>query len=622
MKTPKFLKSVSEGVDHVVGLLGRNIRLATPLGLGKPNDFLNIIYRKAKADSQFQLKIFTALSLNPPHADSDLAKRFLEPFKVRQWGKDYPDLEYATDSVANRLPPNIRVHEFYFQAGLALKSPALQRDYQSINYTHVAETILQSNVQVIAQLISRSEDGRYSLSCNPDLTLDVAQLFKKEKRPLIIVGVVHPALPFLSGEAEVGVDFFDVIIDDSSVHHELFALPKNPISPSDHAIGFYASQLVPDDGTLQIGIGSLSDAVVASLILRQKNNKAYSELVERSWAGRKDPVPHLIHKNKFIHGLYGLSEMITDGFMHLRRAGILVREVVDELSKTKTYMHGAFYLGSKEFYSWLRNLKGEDFSGLRMSPVSKVNDLYDPNELLLRRQRKNARFINTCMEITLLGGAASETLNDGRVVSGVGGQFNFVAMSLELKNSRSILLLRSWRHQSGKRKSNIVWSHGQLTIPRHLRDIVVTEYGIADIRGKTDEETICELLNITDSEFQEDLARVAKKNGKLAADYAIPSFAKSNNPEKIKSFFGSEPFLKYPFGSDFSKEEMALISALDLLKKASKVKLFQLFWSGLKTNSSFDGELARMRLDAPQSLMDKITQNILKGALQNSQESI
>ena len=74
-------------------------------------------------------------------------------------------------------------------------------------------------------------------------------------------------------------------------------------------------------------------------------------------------------------------------------------------------------------------------------------------------------------------------LEDGRVVSGVGGQYNFVAQGHALHDARSILILRSWRESGGEVSSNIVWEYGHCTIPRHLRDIVITEYGIADLRG-------------------------------------------------------------------------------------------------------------------------------------------
>ena len=120
------------------------------------------------------------------------------------------------------------------------------------------------------------------------------------------------------------------------------------------------------------------------------------------------------------------------------------------------------------------------------------------------------------MMVTLLGAAVSDGLADGQVVSGVGGQYNFVAMAHSLPEARSILALRSTREKHGKVTSNILWNYGHTTIPRHLRDIVVTEYGIADLRGRTDQDVIAALLNIADSRFQDALKREAQAAGKLA----------------------------------------------------------------------------------------------------------
>ena len=104
------------------------------------------------------------------------------------------------------------------------------------------------------------------------------------------------------------------------------------------------------------------------------------------------------------------------------------------------------------------------------------------------------------MMVTGLGAAVSDGLADGRVVSGVGGQYNFVAMAHALPEARSILCLRSTRSARGRVGSNVVWSYGHATIPRHLRDIVVTEYGIADLRGRTDREIVAALVEAVHSE--------------------------------------------------------------------------------------------------------------------------
>lgn len=603
--------TVSAAADFILARVGKDLRVAAPLGLGKPNQLLNEIFDRAAADSSLSLKIYTALSLQVPAPAEDLARRFLGPFSERHWGKEYPTLNYYRAAARDQIPENIQVHEFYFQAGSALRSEHLQRHYQSVNYTHVAENIFRSGVNVIVQLVAE-RDGRYSLSCNPDLTLDVVEIYERSGAPLVVVGVVHPDLPFLSGEAEVAPEFFSAIVDSSQTTHKLFALPRQPVAPEEHLIGFYASLLVRDEGTLQIGIGSLSDAIVSALCLRQSGNGEYLRIKHLLDASGEDGI--------FVKGLYGLTEMLTDGFMHLRKAGILKRQVTDELSGAKTYLHGSFILGSEPFYDWLRNLKGEDATGLRMTRVSKVNDLYDPNESRLRQQRINPRFFNTTMQVTLLGEAMSETLSNAHVVSGVGGQYNFVAMSHELPDSRSVIMLRSTRTtHDGRRVSNIVWEPGHVTLPRHLRDVVVTEYGVADLKGKSDEDCIIAMLGIADSEFQAPLLAKAKELGKLRCDFQIPRGLSSNTPEKLAELMREEPcsrhFKPFPFGSDFTPAEERLAVALGKIQEDKKISVWRLLIRAARGGKAFPEEMSRMGLAAPRTLKEKFYRRLLAAYL-------
>lgn len=616
----KRLTSLLEAENFIIERLGNSIHLATPLGLGKPNQLINGLYERARKTAETRLKIFTALSLDFPEPKSDLEKRFFGPFYSRHFGDDYPHLQYVRDAQKNRLPKNVTLHEFYFQAGAFLNSFQAQQNYISLNYTHVAPAILQYDINVVVQLIARSAAGHaYSLSGNPDLTLDVKDLYRKSGRPLLVVGVVHPDLPFMGGDAEVDPDFFDAVLESDEVKHPLFAIPKASEDEVEHMIGFYASHLVPDAGTLQIGIGSLSDALVHSLILRHKHDDLYKTM-NKEFGDIFDRRPQHFHHEPFKVGLYGTSEMLMDGFMHLRKAGILKREIFDHEEEARRYLHGAFFLGSKDFYAWLRSLQGEDLQGLSMTRVSKINDLYDPHEMALRKQRKLARFFNTCMNVTLLGAAASDTLENGQVLSGVGGQYNFVAMAHELEDAQSILMLRSTYPDKGKIRSNIVPSHGQITIPRHLRDVVITEYGIAFLKGESDETVIRRLIEIADSRFQDDLIQWGKKNKKLAADYRLPEYAKNNTREKIKKFIGrfqnEEVFSLFPFGSDMTQEEINLGKALSKLKAAPSWEKMKMLRRGYGTSKvRFHRELQRMNLLQPRSVKEHFYQKIILGSL-------
>jgi acyl-CoA hydrolase len=629
-------------VDRILAHAKGDVAIAAPLGLGKPNHLLNAIYRRFRLDASRRLTIYTALSLDVPVPGSDLERRFLGPFLARQFGEDYPRLDYVIDLKAGRVPDNVRIQEFYFLSGAMLRVSKAQRDYASINYTQVARDLADSGeLHAIVQLVAR-RGGRYSLSCNPDVTLDVLDAIAAAGGPKpLFIGVVHPDLPFLGGEAEIGPEMFDTIVDDAPPQ-PLFALPRDAVDPVEHAIGMHASALVRDGGTLQIGIGALSDAIVAALLLRHAGNADYVAALGALRGGdpAADPlVARYGGLGPFARGLYGASEMVMDGFMHLRRGGVLKRSVYDDLELQRAldagapvdttklrgghYLKGAFFLGSKAFYAWLRELSGEDYDGLVMSRVSDVNQLYGGHEQRDAAQRRDARFFNTCMMATLLGAAVSDALEDGRVVSGVGGQYNFVAMAHEIAGGRSVLLLRATRAHGAKVESNIRWNYGHTTIPRHLRDIYVTEYGVADIRGKSDEACIRAMLAISDARFQDELAEEARRAGKLARDFRVPDAWRRNTPQdlaaRMKPFVSRGLFPTFPFGSDFTAIERRLLPALLWLRKTTADwRRWPAVLGALVSPGRADQAnevLERLGLADPAGFAERITARLVRGAL-------
>jgi len=718
-----MLTSVGACVARIVERAGGELRVAAPLGLGKPNVLLNALYRRVAGDAALRLDIYTALSLARPQPKSDLERRFVEPFLARHFGEDYPDLLYVAAQKAGTLPANVRIHEFYVQSGAMLGVESAQRDYASMNYTHVARDLVDRDINVIVQLIAAREEAgriRYSLACNPDVTADLLDRMRDAgaARPYV-VGIVHPDLPFVGNEAEVEADFFDALLFDQANRHTLFALPRAPIDPVEYAIGLHASALVRDGGTLQIGIGALSDAIVHALLLRQRDNAAYRAALAAVGAqtGAGTLAARIGGLDGFAAGLYGASEMVMDGFMHLAEAGILRRRVYDDYALEQAledgsiedtlhahaadalyacgalgpyidkaefarllrfgllpegaqlafttlllpdgsslpldlgnaeartqwnrvlagrrlregrYLRGAFYLGSKAFYAWLRGLDGAAFDGLSMTRVSDINQLYGGRESLDALQRRDARFFNTCMMATLLGAATSDALADGQVISGVGGQYNFVAMAHALTDGRSVLLLRATREHAGRTESNILWNYGHTTIPRHLRDIYVTEYGVADLRGKSDEDCILAMLAIADARFQDGLATQAKAAGKLRRDFAIPAAWRANTGENLMAALKrgelSAHFPAYPFGSDFDETELRLLPALTRLKALSARKSEMAFFLLRAFTSSppvADAEmlLARLNLHRPATLAEKLMRRLVLAALADADKN-
>jgi acyl-CoA hydrolase len=597
------------------------VACATPLGLGKPVPLLNALYQRVKAEPRRQLSILTALSLEIPRASGDLERRFLDPFVQRAFA-GVPELDYLTDLRRGALPPNIELFEFYFRPGAMLGVPYAQQNYVSSNYTHAGRDMLARGVNAVLVMVAHRA-GRFSLSCNPDLTAEVVNGMRARGAACVVAALVNDNLPFMTGDAEVSENFFDVIVEAPEHSHPLFGVPSPPIEPADHAIGVRAAALVKDGGTLQLGIGSLGDAVAHWLRQRHAANAEFASVAAALEMERwKDLVAREGGLGPFASGLFASTEMFTWGLMTLYRAGVIRRRAEDSGGPV---LQAAFFLGPAAFYQALNRLSEDERAAFFMTSVSRVNDLFG-EESLARRQRTDARFINICMMVTLSGAAVSDGLADGRVVSGVGGQYNFVAMAQELESARSILLLRATREAAGRTESNIVFNYGHVTIPRHLRDIVITEYGVADLRGGTDAEIAAALISIADARFQEELAVRAKAAGKLPRDWRIPQHALQNTPERLAASLaplsakGLLPM--FPLGTDFDADEQRLIPALQWLKRtgASWRGRFSLA-AGLAKfapNETEQRALARLDLASPRSVKEHLLRRVVALALRST----
>ena len=291
-----------------------------------------------------------------------------------------------------------------------------------------------------------------------------------------------------------------------------------------------------------------------------------------------------------------------------------------------TVMHAGFLLGPRSFYAALHALPESERRLFDMRGVAYINQLYGDDLPLRVAQRSHARFVNTTMMLTTLGAAVSDGLADGRVVSGVGGQYNFVAMAHALPGARSILCVRSTRRKDGKLASNIVTSYGHITIPRHLRDIAITEYGIADLRGRTDAECIAAMIDIADSRFQDELLAAAKRANKIDSGYRIPASRRHNTPQRLEESLAAPRraglFSEYPFGTDLTREEIELARALRWLKEATAnpaARLRTLTRALLGTVRAEDRRLLeRLRLASPENIRERLSAKLVSLALRRS----
>jgi len=714
-----IVSEVGQAVDVVMERLGKVIAVGLPLGLGKPVEFINALYGRAIADPQIRLRILTALSLERPAPTQPLEKAFLQPFLERVFG-DSPELDYASDLRLGAVPANVEIREFFFRPGAFLDNAHAQRNYISSNYTHAARDTFANGCNLVAQMICKREvEGRtrYSLSCNPETAPELVAMLRaaaaRGERRAAVVGLVNQNLPYMANDAEVAPEYFDLVVDHPRYTKTLFSTPKQPVATPDHLIGLNASALVADGGTLQIGIGTLGDAIVHALKLRHEQNGEYREALRS--AGILEHAGAAIREcggtGRFEEGLYGATEMFVDGLLHLYRAGILKRRVYDyaplqkllnehrvdparitpavleeleregvRVLRTKDFamlqhhgllrddcsyelgcvvardgeriaanlaipesrlrlvekclgerlrngivLHGGFFLGPNDFYQALRDMPEDERRLICMTGVDRINQL-DLNPLLYKAQRRDARFINTGIMATLDGAIVSDGLEDSRVVSGVGGQYNFVAMAHHLLSGRSILLIRAVRDwDDGHSSSNIVWRYGHCTIPRHLRDIVITEYGVAELRSRTDNEVMKALLNVADSRFQQGLLEQARRAGKIEPGYRIPQAFRSNSPERLEQVLAPYRarglFAAFPLGCELTEEELVLGKALKSLKARARQPQWRNLldaWKVKQIPAAAIPYLKRMQLEPPAAWKDRIVRRLLVLELQKA----
>jgi acyl-CoA hydrolase len=645
---PTMFSDVESCVEATLGRVGRRIRLGAPLGLGKANHLINEFFRRAREDLRLDLHIFTALTLGRPRAHGELERRLIEPLADRLFG-GYPELAYVDPLRQGTLPENVRVTEFYFQPGSFLNSALAQQQYVSSNYTHVVRDVLDAGINVLAQLVSTApdEDDAISLSCNPDLTLDLAPRMREAARRGVSVALlaqVNRNLPFMYGDAVVPPDYFDAIVDERTYDFRLFAPPNPAVSTVDYLIALFVSALIRDGGTLQLGIGAIGDAVTYALKLRHEDNDVYRDVLSAAGilARFGDVIERIGGIGRFEQGLYGATEMLVPGFLELCRCGILKRRVHSDMAVQRrlnagstvedmrgTHVaHACFLIGPERFYETLRGMARSERAQFCMTSIGFVNQLYGQEELK-RLQRKSARFVNTGLIVTLSGAVCSDALEDGRVVSGVGGQYNFVTMAQALDDGRSILLIRSTRADDGTPRTNVRATYGNTTIPRHLRDIVVTEYGIADVRGRTDQDVATALIEIADCRFQDGLLHEAQQSGKVANRYRVPDSCRANRPERIDQILAPYRarglFPPFPFGTDLTSEEVVLKRALEHLKQAithkrALIPRWGVLSKVLDVPPGARPYLDRMKLDTPRTVKERVLQRAVVFALASIDE--
>lgn len=308
---------------------------------------------------------------------------------------------------------------------------------------------------VFAMASPMNKHGYFSISLGTDYTMSAI------KKARVIILEVNPNVPFAQGNCLVHISQVSALVESEDQLLEV-GLPK--IGPVEERIGQYVGEMIKDGDTLQIGFGAIPDAVVMQL------------------------------KNKRDLGIH--TEMVGDGILSLIECGAVN-------NRKKNYhpgkMFATFALGSRKLYQFMDN-----------NPLLEMHPVNFTNDPALASQNDNLITINATIQVDFMGQCNSESF--GPVpYSGTGGQVDFVQAANRSKGGKSFIVLPSTaKNGTISRIVPTITPGSIVTTSKNDVHYVVTEYGVANLRGKTLRQRAQELINIAHPDFRNELKSQAK----------------------------------------------------------------------------------------------------------------
>ncbi|MEC1718220.1 acetyl-CoA hydrolase/transferase family protein [Schinkia azotoformans] len=330
------------------------------------------------------------------------------------------------------------------------------------NNFHEVPRLLEKTTKmsiILATASPMDEHGYFSLGVSADY---VAPFIGKV--PFFLE--VNQQMPRTFGSNEIHISQITGYVN---VDYPLFEAQPAKITEADQKIAAFVAERIENGSTIQSGIGAIPNATVSMLTN---------------------------HKNLGIH-----TELLADGVMELIEKGV-VTNTEKKLLPGKTL--ATFALGTKNLYNFLHNNLGT-----QMMPVNYVND---PRIIA---QEDNIVSINATTEVDFLGQCASETIQ-GRYYSSSGGQADFARGAMFAKNGKGFICLHSTaKNGTVSRIQPQLTPRSVVTTSKNDVDHIVTEFGVAKLRGKSISERAKELINITHPDFRDELRFTAKQWGLL-----------------------------------------------------------------------------------------------------------
>jgi acyl-CoA hydrolase/RimJ/RimL family protein N-acetyltransferase len=381
------------------------------------------------------------------------------------------------------LQPTLRHNSFFVGNSTRAAVNRGAADYTPIFLSQVPALLRRRLVPVDVALIQVSlpdEHGYFSLGISIDIVKAAVE------NASVVIAQVNPRMPRVYGDGFVHMDQIDFALVEDEPLLEFEAKAPNEVA---HRIGRHVARIVEDGDTIQVGYGSIPNAVLAALTRK---------------------------KHLGVH-----TELLTDGIAELMRLGVIdnSRKSIDR-GKTVT----SFCMGKNPTYEFIDGNPAVEFKGIDYT-----------NDPLVIARHENMTAINSALEIDLTGQATAESI--GMIFySGIGGQADFMRGALLAKGGKSILALQSTAENGEvSRIVPFVKQGAGVTLNRGDVHYVVTEYGVAHLHGKNIRERAMDLIAIAHPRFRPWLIWQAKELNLIYKDQAFIPGKAGEYPEHLES---------------------------------------------------------------------------------------
>jgi acetyl-CoA hydrolase len=363
------------------------------------------------------------------------------------------------DYVNPDMAGHLRVNTMFVSSNIREAVQAGRADFTPVLLSEFTLLFKNNYLPLDVALVHLSPPDNYGF-CSFGVEVGLTKTPAESAR--IIIAEVNQQMPRTLGDSFIHISNVDYIVP---VDYPLVEMPMagNDSSEVIDRIAGHVAELIPDGATIQMGIGAIPDTMLKYMYEK---------------------------KNLGIH-----TELFSDGVIDLVEAGVLT-------NARKTLHPGkiiaGFILGTKRLYDWV-----DDNPLIELHPTEYVNDPF------VIAQNENMVAVNSAIEVDLTGQVCADSIGP-KIYSGVGGQLDFIYGASRSKGGIPIIALPSTARQFSRIVSMLKTGAGVVTTRNHVR-YIITEYGIADLYGKTIRQRAHSLINIAHPEFRDNLMRQARE---------------------------------------------------------------------------------------------------------------